>query len=139
MSTRRFWVIWSVVSLLWLVLVWSLGSHLVSEADAGRGPAFLVKALSTRRHLVAHYQGRVPLLALGSAFAIILGAVLLRDARQGSRLARRIVVPASATSLAGIRIGTCAVTLISMLLEDPASTAKLPGFSSLPFGLGSMG
>lgn len=145
MSARRLAAVSGVLALLWLLTVWVLGQHLVSEAYAGRGPGFLVKALSARRDFVGvdHYLGRVRLLALGGAFAIVAGAVagsvLLKDARQGSPLARRIVLPASATSLAGIRIGACSVTLLSMLLEDPASTATLPGFTITPPGMGLMG
>lgn len=133
------------LALLWLCLVWGVGSHLVSEAYDGRGPGFLVRVLSARRDFVPvdHYLGRVRLLALGGAFVLVGGvalvAALLRDARQGSPLARRVVLPASATSLAGIRVGTCAVSLLSVLVEAPASTAGLPGFSVLPPGMGSMG
>jgi hypothetical protein len=135
----------AAVALAWLGLVWGVGTHLVSEAYDGRGPGFLVRVFSARRDYVPvdHYLGRVRLLALGGAVAWLASVLAVKalwaDARAGSPLARRVVLPASAASLAGIRIGACAVTLLAVLLEDAASTVTLPGFSVMPPGVGSMG
>jgi hypothetical protein len=132
------------VALVWAILTMAVLPWLVSEAYAGRGIDVLNRILASRmaENPLGHYLTKIYVLAVAGV-AVILAAgfglpAAARDAARGSPVARRFVLPASAASLAGIRIGTVAVALIMLLLEDPASVALLPRWSEVSWGMGIM-
>jgi hypothetical protein len=139
-SVRRVLVVSSGLTIAWLILWLGIGSWLLSEAYEGRGISVLRRAFAAKRELypLSHYLSKVRFLAFGGGIAIsgsgLALAAVLYDARRGAPRARRIVRPATPTSLAGIRIWIGIVALISVLAEDVASFALLP--SSLPISPG---
>ncbi|HEX6272720.1 MAG TPA: hypothetical protein VFZ53_06770 [Polyangiaceae bacterium] len=129
------------IFVLWLVLFLVVLPSLVRDAYAGTGIGFLNQMFESRRsNSLDHYMTSLRILAavggigiLGAGFGLIAA---IRDAARGSPVARRFVLPAAPTSLAGIRIAVVGVALVIALLEDPSSTALLPRWSEAPYGLG---
>ena len=141
-TLRRAILASSILAVGWILLTMGLGSFLIEQAYEGRSVGALNRAFAARREFVTldMYVTKMRLLGLGGAFAMLVaGAALgaaLEDARRGSPWARRIVPPASATSLAGVRIWICTVALVSVLCEDVGSAAHLPESLPVATGLG---
>lgn len=127
----------AVVAAITLALAWVLVAGvylpwLVSEAYAGRGPGVLQRIFAEKRAYIPleYYLLRLRLLsaggALGIAAAVLAFAAAKRDIERGGLLSLRYLPRADAASLAGVRIGVCAIAFLLLLIEDPASTALLP-------------
>lgn len=133
----------AVVVAIALAIVWALiaGLYLpwlVSEAYAGRGPGVLQRIFAEKRAYIplAYYLIRLRLLAAGGAVgiaaAVLAFAAAKRDVERGGPLSFRLLPRADAASLAGIRIGVCAIAFLLLAIEDPASTTLLPRNGTQP-------
>jgi hypothetical protein len=129
------------IFVLWILFCLVVLTPLVRDAYAGHGIGFLNQMFASRRtNSLDHYITSIRVLsAVGGVGILAAGFGLIAamgDAARGSPVARRFVLPAAPTSLAGIRIAVVAVALLIALLEDPASTVLLPRGSEAPYGLG---
>jgi hypothetical protein len=137
-NVRRVTIAFAVV---WIVFCLGVLPGLVGDAYAGRGIGFLNQFFASRQtNSLDHYLLRIRVLAGIGAVGILAAGfgfiAAVRDAAAGSPVTRRLVLPATPTSLAGIRIAVVGVALLIALLEDPASTALLPRSADAPYGLG---
>ncbi|MGH7215249.1 MAG: hypothetical protein ACREIT_10850 [Tepidisphaeraceae bacterium] len=121
--------------LAWVIFAQLVVPPMIRLAHAGRGPAALRGVMSDRHSRPVEYylnrwqRAQVPAVVGAGVLGLMWGVARTR------RFASVALAPASSQWLAAMRIGTCAVLLVTTLIDDLPGSAGLPVDMRVPMGV----